>query len=61
MYPSVREGEASAGPADRSSFDIAKQKDLQLLKPKAVGLVGVLFLTLTGAAPITARDRKSVV
>ncbi|CCB67127.1 MULTISPECIES: APC family permease [unclassified Hyphomicrobium] len=54
MYPSVESGKATAEAAGGSSFDVTKQKDLQLLKPKAVGLVGVLFLTLTGAAPMTA-------
>lgn len=54
MYPSVESGKAAAEAAGGSSFDVTKQKDLHLLKPKAVGLVGVLFLTLTGAAPMTA-------
>lgn len=54
MYPSVDGSKAAAKVADRSTFDVTKQEDLHLLKPKAVGLVGVLFLTLTGAAPMTA-------
>lgn len=54
MYPSVESGKATAEVGGGSSFDVTKQKDLHLLKPKAVGLVGVLFLTLTGAAPMTA-------
>jgi amino acid transporter len=34
--------------------DMNGQAGLNRLQPKAVGLVGVLFLTLTGAAPMTA-------
>jgi amino acid transporter len=33
---------------------MAGQADIDRLQPKAVGLIGVLFLTLTGAAPMTA-------
>ncbi|HZS88865.1 MAG TPA: APC family permease [Chloroflexota bacterium] len=35
-------------------FDVAKRDDVHKLHPKAVGLAGVLFLTVTGSAPITA-------
>ena len=35
-------------------FDVAARGDIYKLHPKAVGLIGVLFLTLTGAAPMTA-------
>jgi amino acid transporter len=33
---------------------VAGRKDVDLLHAKAVGLIGVLFLTVTGAAPISA-------
>jgi amino acid transporter len=36
------------------SVDISQRKDLHSLRPGAVGLVGVLFLTVTGSAPISA-------
>jgi amino acid transporter len=36
------------------SVDVAKREDVHKLKPGAVGLIGVLFLTVTGAAPISA-------
>jgi amino acid transporter len=36
------------------SVDVSKRDDVFKLKPGAVGLVGVLFLTVTGAAPISA-------
>ena len=35
-------------------YDVANRKDLDKLHTKAVGLIGVLFLTVTGAAPISA-------
>ena len=35
-------------------FDISRQEDVAKLRKGAVGLGGVLFLTLTGSAPITA-------
>ena len=34
--------------------DISKNKDVDRLQSKAVGLIGVLFLTVTGAAPMSA-------
>ncbi len=34
--------------------DISKNKDVDRLQAKAIGLVGVLFLTVTGAAPMSA-------
>ncbi len=37
-----------------AQFDVTARKDVDLLHSKAVGLIGVLFLTLTGSAPITA-------
>jgi amino acid transporter len=36
------------------SFDLSAEKNVDLLHGKAVGLIGVLFLTVTGAAPMTA-------
>src|SRR5215475_13257491 len=41
-----------AGHAD--SVDISGREDVHKLKKHAVGLPGVLFLTVTGAAPISA-------
>jgi amino acid transporter len=35
-------------------YDVTARRDVHLLHPKAVGLIGVLFLTVTGAAPISA-------
>ena len=40
-------------PVDES-VDVNQREDVHKLKPGAVGLVGVLFLTVTGAAPISA-------
>lgn len=34
--------------------DVTNRPDVHLLQGKAIGLIGVLFLTITGAAPITA-------
>jgi amino acid transporter len=34
--------------------DVAQRQDIHKLRPGAVGLVGVLFLTVTGSAPISA-------
>jgi amino acid transporter len=41
---------------DRKITQLTDQPNtgLNRLQPKAVGLIGVLFLTLTGAAPMTA-------
>ena len=36
------------------SVDVTDRKDIHKLRPGAVGLVGVLFLTVTGSAPISA-------
>src|SRR6478609_2306938 len=38
----------------QESFEVHKEKNIDLLHAKAVGLLGVLFLTVTGAAPISA-------
>ncbi len=40
--------------ASSPPLDVAQRQGMHLLQPKAVGLIGVLFLTLTGSAPITA-------
>ncbi len=40
--------------AGRSQLDVTARSDLDKLHGKAVGLFGVLFLTVTGAAPISA-------
>ncbi len=36
------------------SVDVSQRADVHKLRPAAVGLVGVLFLTVTGSAPISA-------
>src|SRR5947209_1290029 len=36
------------------SVDVNQRDDVHKLRPGAVGLVGVLFLTVTGSAPISA-------
>jgi amino acid transporter len=36
------------------SVDVAQREDIHKLRPGAVGLIGVLFLTVTGSAPISA-------
>jgi amino acid transporter len=46
--------EAGTAPAVSEDFDISTSADVAKLKKGAVGLSGVLFLTLTGSAPITA-------
>jgi amino acid transporter len=38
----------------REDYDVSKEKGVDLLHGKAVGLMGVLFLTVTGAAPMSA-------
>src|ERR687886_1136216 len=41
--------------ADRASmYDVSVRTDVHFLHKHAVGLLGVLFLTVTGAAPISA-------
>ncbi len=47
---SVRTGDGRQSP----TLDVTARGDVDLLHGKAVGLGGVLFLTVTGAAPITA-------
>src|SRR3984885_5394905 len=46
--------EPVTAPAGTEDFDISTQGDVAKLKKGAVGLGGVLFLTLTGSATITA-------
>jgi len=40
--------------ASAQQLDVTSRQGVDLLHGKAVGLIGVLFLTLTGSAPITA-------
>ncbi len=42
------------GSAGAGTIEVTKVKDIHLLQAKAVGLIGVLFLTVTGAAPMSA-------
>jgi amino acid transporter len=46
--------EPGTAPAATEDFDVSAQADVAKLRKGAVGLGGVLFLTLTGSAPITA-------
>src|SRR5215471_4004121 len=43
-----------SGASGRLGYDVANRGDVDKLHTKAVGLIGVLFLTVTGAAPISA-------
>jgi amino acid transporter len=45
---------AAAALEAQESFEVHKEKNVELLQSKAVGLLGVLFLTVTGAAPMSA-------
>jgi amino acid transporter len=38
----------------RNEMDVSSMTDVHKLHSKAIGLIGVLFLTVTGAAPISA-------
>ena len=40
--------------AEADIFDVSQRADVPLLRKHAVGLAGVLFLTVTGSAPISA-------
>jgi amino acid transporter len=44
---------ASGRPDASGEIDVAKERGVDLLNAKAVGLIGVLFLTVTGAAPVS--------
>lgn len=39
---------------NKGAIDVSSVKNVDMLHSKAVGLIGVLFLTVTGAAPISA-------
>src|SRR5262245_45352923 len=43
-----------ASPSAPQTIDISASKTVHRLNPRVIGLVGVLFLTVTGAAPISA-------
>ena len=45
-------GVTTTGPAE--SMDVSQRQDVHKLRKHAVGLMGVLFLTVTGSAPISA-------
>jgi len=47
-------GVESIAMADADIFDVSQRKDVATLRKHAVGLPGVLFLTVTGSAPISA-------
>src|SRR5262245_4511675 len=42
------------GASGGKSLDVSNLENVDLLHSKAIGLIGVLFLTVTGAAPISA-------
>ena len=44
----------TGAPVVQEDYDVSKEKGVELLHGKAVGLMGVLFLTVTGAAPMSA-------
>ncbi len=46
--------QAPGGASGKLGYDVAGRGDIDKLHSKAVGLIGVLFLTVTGAAPISA-------
>ena len=50
MERSAGQGKSGAS----MGYDVAGRDDVHKLHTKAVGLIGVLFFTLTGSAPITA-------
>jgi amino acid transporter len=50
--PETEATAATAGAAE--DFDISQREDVAKLRKGAIGLGGVLFLTVTGSAPITA-------
>src|SRR5262250_2446085 len=47
-------GEGARTGVTPEDFDVAKRSDVAKLRKHAVGLGGVLFLTVTGSAPISA-------
>ncbi|HEY1621416.1 MAG TPA: APC family permease [Streptosporangiaceae bacterium] len=48
------DGPAGEGGPLAESLDVSQRQDVQKLRKNAIGLFGVLFLTVTGAAPISA-------
>jgi amino acid transporter len=53
--PGVPAGAEERTGSDRASmYDVSQRSDVHFLHKNAVGLMGVLFLTVTGAAPISA-------
>jgi len=40
--------------AEADIFDVSQRTDVSQLRKGAIGLAGVLFLTVTGSAPISA-------
>jgi amino acid transporter len=54
-HPSVPAGAEERTGSDRASiYDVSTRTDVHHLHKNAIGLMGVLFLTVTGAAPISA-------
>jgi amino acid transporter len=51
---SVEGGGETARTGTREDFDVSQRGDVPKLRKHAVGLLGVLFLTVTGSAPISA-------
>jgi amino acid transporter len=50
----MAQSEVSVGSGAPEDFDVSQRSDVAKLRKGAVGLGGVLFLTVTGAAPISA-------
>src|ERR1700744_4551041 len=53
-HPSVPEVPSVADAAPAEDYDVSQRQDVAKLRKGAIGLGGVLFLTVTGAAPISA-------
>src|SRR6202046_2268444 len=53
-HPSVPEVPSVADAAAAEDYDVSQRKDVAKLRKGAIGLGGVLFLTVTGSAPISA-------
>src|ERR1700744_2393634 len=53
-HPQVPEVPRVADAAPAEDYDVSQRQDVPKLRKGAVGLGGVLFLTVTGAAPISA-------
>ena len=54
LQPVPAGAEGRTGSDRASMFDVSERTDVQYLRKHAVGLGGVLFLTVTGSAPISA-------